>query len=354
MFGNAQDRWAVRCAMDDSKGNAWITGMRLHPNWTLGMSLAIAILIAIPAAVADGTRTTYSGNAFGVSIHIGPLDAKFADTGDLPPEGGELDATVVTVQTDLAQAEVLTSVTMGFGNKAQSEAATATVTLLPESTNEIRADFIQAQSLATCSGASGSSEIVALRLGGQPIVVSGSPNQVVSVPGVLQLVINEQIDSSHDRRSAITVNALHLTLVTGDEVIVSHAYSDVMCGQGAPSPKDFVTGGGFIDASGGKGNFGFVAGFKPGQTVMSGQLNYLDHGAGIHVKASGITGYEGTGNTRTFSGDATVNGETGFTFKVTVSDVAEPGKGADSFEIGLSNGYHASGRLAGGNIQLHT
>ena len=354
MFGNTQDCPAVRDTMDDSKGTAWVTGVRLHPNWVVGMGLVIAILIAIPAVVADGTGTTYSGRAFGVSVRIGPLDAKFADTGDLPPEGGVLDATVLTVQTDLAQAEVLLSVTMGFDNKAKSEAATAAVVLLPESANEIRADFVRAQTVATCSGVSGSSEIVALRLGGQPVVVSGSPNQVVGVPGVLQLVINEQIDSSHDRTSAITVNALHLTLVTGDEVIVSHAYSDVTCGQGASSPKDFVTGGGFIDASGGKGNFGFVAGFKPGQSVMSGQLNYLDHDAGVHVKASRITGYGGMGNTRTFSGDATVNGDPGFTFKVTVSDVAEPGRGADSFEIWVSNEYHASGRLAGGNVQLHT
>src|SRR3989454_7141482 len=201
------------------------------------------------------------GGVLGVSVHMGPIDAKFADTGAPPPEGGVLDATVLTVQTDLAQAEVLMSVTMGFENKAQSEAATAAVTLLPESTNEIRADFVRAESVATCSGVSGSSELVELRLGGQPVVVSGSPNQVIGVPGVLQLVINEQIDSSHDRTAAITVNALHLTLVTGDEVIVSHAHSDVTCGQGAPSPKDFVTGGGFIHASRGKGDLWVVAGF---------------------------------------------------------------------------------------------
>src|SRR2546426_10041137 len=353
MFGNAQDRRAVRDTMDDSKENARVTGVGLHPNWALGMSLAIAILIAIPAAAVDGTGTTYSGRAFGVSVHMGPLDAKFADTGDLPPEGGVLDATVLTVQTDLAQAEVLMSVTMGFENKAQSEAATAAVTLLPESTNEIRADFVRAESVATCSGVSGSSELVELRLGGQPVVVSGSPNQVIGVPGVLQLVINEQIDSSHDRTAAITVNALHLTLVTGDEVIVSSAHSDITCGQGAPTPKDFVTGGGFIETPDGKANFGFVAGFKPGQPSLSGAVNYLDHAAGIHVKASTVTGYRGEDRARTFSGDATVNGESGFTYTVTAADIAEPGRGADSFEIWVSNGYHAYGKLAGGNIQLH-
>jgi hypothetical protein len=35
-----------------------------------------------------------------------------------------------------------------------------------------------------------------------------------------------------------------------------------------------------------------------------------------------------------------------------VSDNGEPGRN-DTFAIRLSNGYHASGSLSGGNIQLH-
>src|SRR5438309_1481029 len=228
MFGNAQAHLAVRDTMDDSMINGMQKGVGLRPTTVLGMGLAIAILIAMPVAFADGAGTTYSGRAFGASVHVGPLDAKFADTGDLPPEGGEIDATTVTVRTDPAQAEVLLSVTMGFDQKAESEAATAMVTLLPGSTNEITAAFVRS----------------------------------------------------------------HL-----------------------------------------------VAGFKPGQPALSGTLNYLDHGAGIHVKASSVTGYRGEDRTRTFSGDATVNGESGFTYTVTVADFAEPGRGADTFEIWLSTGY---------------
>jgi hypothetical protein len=40
------------------------------------------------------------------------------------------------------------------------------------------------------------------------------------------------------------------------------------------------------------------------------------------------------------------------TYQVDVTDNGEPGKN-DSFAITLSNGYSASGTLAGGNIQLH-
>src|SRR5439155_19242653 len=181
-----------RVTMDDSTVNGMRKGVGLRPTTVLGMGLAIAILIAMPVAFADGAGTTYSGRAFGASVHVGPLETKFADTGDLPPEGGEIDATTVTVHTDPAQAEVLLSVTMGFDEKAESEAATASVTLLPGSANEITAAFVRAHSVATCTGVFGESELVDLRLGGQPIVVSSAPNQVIGVAGVFTLVINEQ------------------------------------------------------------------------------------------------------------------------------------------------------------------
>src|SRR3989442_12688898 len=95
-----------------------------------------------------------------------------------------------------------------------------------------------------------------------------APNKVIGVAGLFRLVINEQIDSSHDRTAAITVNALHLTLVTGDEVIVSSAHSDITCGQGAPTPKDFVTGGRVLQNPAGDGDFGVGAGFEPVPPVL--------------------------------------------------------------------------------------
>lgn len=318
------------------------------------LALSLLVSYAIIPTFAD-TQTTFSGRAIGVSIDTAIVDLKLADTGELPPEGGEIDATVLTISQDnLVEANVVLSVTMGFDSKAESEAATAQVVLLSGSANEITAEFVRANSVATCDGASGSSEIVNLRLAGQQIAVSGEPNQTVSVPGILTLVINEQIDSSTDETNEITVNALHLILATGEEVIVSSASSDITCKEDRVVPKDFVTGGGFINVDGGKANFGFVAGFKPHQDTVSGQFNYIDHMAGIHVKSVSITSYAGTGNTRTFSGEAKINGELGFTFTVIVTDNGEPGRNSDIFSIEISNGYNASGVLAGGNVQLHS
>jgi len=322
----------------------------------LAAMVGLSLLLPYTIMPAYAENTTFSGRAIGVSIDTALIDLKLADTGELPPEGGEIDATVLKVEHELVNAQVLLSVTTGFDNKAESEAATADVTLLPGTANAITAVLVRANSVATCDGVSGSSEIVDLRLAGQQINVSGAPNQTVSVPAVLTLVINEQINSSHDMTNEITVNALHLTLATGEEVIVSSARSDITCGDDHEVPKDFVTGGGFINVDNGRANFGFVAGFKPGHDTVSGQLNYIDHPTGMHVKATSITSYDGDVNTstRTFTGEATINGQSGFTFTVTVTDNGEPGRGADTFSIEILNGYSASGVLAGGNIQLHT
>ncbi len=319
---------------------------------TVSMMGLLAASSVLPA-LADST-TTFSGRAFAVSVTT-PLTGTvmFADTGQLPPQGGEIDATVLSVQTQPAQAEVLLSVTMGFDQHAESRAAVADVTLLPGTPNQITADFLQAHSLAICTGVSGDSEIANLQLAGQQIIVSGQPNQTVSVPGVLTLVINEQTTSSSGGTNSITVNALDLTLPNGIEVIVSSAHSDITCGVNTTITKDFMTGGGFIIVNGAHANFGFVAGFKPGKTTLSGQLNYIDHSSGSHVKSTSVTAYSGSGVCRTFSGPGTVDGQS-VSLTVNACDNAEPGRGSDTFGIQLSNGYGASGILAGGNIQLHT
>jgi len=329
-------------------------------------ALSIIILLTLSLGVAHAwtttTSTSFSGRAIGVSVTaplVGTLT--LADTGPLPSQGGELDATVLTVSTAYAQADVLLSVTTGFDQTARSEAAVADVTLLPGTSNQVTADFVRSQAVATCSGVSGSSDLVNLQVSGQTITVSGQPNQQVSVPGVLTLVINEQIVSSGGGTNSITVNALDLTTIGGIRVIVSSAHSDITCVTPPPPvQKNFMTGGGFIVVNGYHANFGFVAGFKPGKSAPSGQLTYTDHGKGMKAKATSIDTYAPSGNTgttRTFTGQAEVNGVSGYSFTVTATDNGEPGKGNDYFSITLTNPsgfyYHAQDSLGGGNIQLH-
>ncbi len=304
------------------------------------------------ASASTETATAYSGRATSLSVQTSSLSATFSDTGPLPTQGGEMESSELNAQTSTAQVDGLLSATMGFDNLAQSQSTTSDVVLLPGTSNQITADFIRSDSSATCSGVAGNSEISNLKLAGQQITVTGAVNQTISIPGVLTLILNEQI-STTTGSNKITVNAIDLKLVSGGQMLVSSASSGITCGTDIESIKDFMTGGGYILVKDQHANFGFEAGYKPKQSTVNGQFNYIDHSSGMHVKSIDITSYGGSGNTRTFSGDATINGVSGYTFTVTATDNGDPGKDNDNFSLSLSNGYTASGVLSGGNIKLH-
>src|SRR3989475_9272003 len=375
------------------------------------IALATFVILAFAGAIlthADTTPittttvTSFSGRAFVLQTRVPIVGIMtLADTGSLPSQGGELDASLLQANTPLAQAEVLSAFTTGFDSTAQSEASVANIILLPGSPNQITADFVRADTTATCNGVSGSSELLNLKIGSQTIVVAGTPNETVIIPGVLTLVINEQTSSSSGGTNSITVNAIDLTTIDGIRIIISSASSDITCVTTTATtttatvtttavcgtvtttvtstttasqtqtttsqtqtttshPVDFMTGGGFIIVNGYHANFGLNAGYKPGKTTVSGQLTYIDHGTGMKVKATSIDNYYNpngsTGTTRTFSGQAEVNGVSGYYFTVTATDNGEPGKGNDYFSITLTGPnfyYHQGGTLGGGNIELH-
>jgi hypothetical protein len=114
-----------------------------------------------------------------------------------------------------------------------------------------------------------------------------------------------------------------------------------------------VTGGGQITPdSGGRASFGFVAQREEENDAVSGHFNYLNHDTGRHINGpvEAITAAAPTGPV-TFSGTAD-DGDC--TFKVTVEDKAEPGKGVDTFEMESSCEPPVSQRaISRGNIQRH-
>ncbi len=312
---------------------------------------------------ADSGGTTFSGQATVVNATAPVIGSVvLSDTGPLPSSGGAQEASLLNASVPgLLAAEVLHASTIGQGDRSRSEASVANVTLTAAG-HSVSADFLMARAMAVCGGGgastSGSSEIVGLALDNQTITVSGQPNQTVVLPdGTGQIVINEQ---KSPRPGDITVNALHVTLNTPlvgtTDVVVSSAHADITCplppGQVSCTGGDFVTGGGWITSpSGAKANFAVAGGIKQG--AFWGHLNYIDHGTGMKVKGMGVTAYSGTGpTTRHIEGTADIDGTSG-TYKVDVADNAEPGRGADTFNIILSNGYSAGGTLGGGNIQLH-
>lgn len=135
---------------------------------------------------------------------------------------------------------------------------------------------------------------------------------------------------------------------------LSFAHSEPLDASFGVGADDFVTGGGWIDGTpdSARANFGFKAGVNRDGGPVSGHLNYIDHGSGLHLRSSSITAYAALDEiTREFSGTALAGGQS-VTFVATVSDAGEPGT-SDTFSLTLSDGYSASGTLRGGNVQIH-
>ena len=356
------------------------------------VQLAAATLLAIPllawpaVASADTSSPVYSGRAYVVQASVlGTPLLPIADTGDLPSTGGAQDAALLTVPPislgsvgGVNGAEVAHASTVAQGNTSRSEASVANLSLTVAGTT-ITADFLMSRATAHCNGSSpsvsGSSELAALSIssvnGGQPITVTGAPNQTISLPiNTGTVVINEQSTSISGQSGSMDVNALHVTATNPlggpplADVIVSHAHADITCPT-SPSqppacgatPTDFVTGGGWIVSPSdpnAKANFAVAGGIKNG---FWGHLLFVDHGKSMRVKGTGVTGYDVYpafgANGRLVRGTTDVDG-TAEPYEADVADNNEPGTGADKFQLKLNDVLvSADPMLRGGNIQLH-
>jgi len=345
----------------------------------LFLTLAAAFLTSCERPTAPATHdppafastaassTTFSGDATVLRATVLGLPIVLGEAGPVPEAGGAEEFSLLSVSRDqtggLLSAEAVHATVVAQGNSSSAEASVARASLTVAG-NAVQADLLRSQAQATCDGtgqasASGSSEVAGLVINGQPIPVTGQPNQRVDLLG-LRVVINEQSGSASGNRGDITVNALHVTAfdpfsgATLADVVISSSHADITCA-GCPAPVgDFVTGGGWITGTptGARANFGVAGGIKHGG--LWGHLTYIDHGSnGVKVKGTSVTSYEIMGPTwRRIKGMAEVDGVGDIGYTVDVTDAGEPGRD-DTFSITLTNGYSASGKLAGGNIQLH-
>jgi hypothetical protein len=89
---------------------------------------------------------------------------------------------------------------------------------------------VQATSLSTCTGATGTTTIGSLRIGGALVAVSGGPNSSITLPGGSRLIINEQLPVARSD-FGMTVNGVHLIVPTsalgGADVVLASATSDI-------------------------------------------------------------------------------------------------------------------------------
>lgn len=125
----------------------------------------------------------------------------------------------------------------------------------------------------------------------------------------------------------------------------------------------FVTGGGWLSTStDGKANFGFVARYNPGSHVPTGNAQFNARKADINFHSTGLEWLTVTGDSATFKGQGTINGQNApngapYIFRIWVQD-GNP----DTFRIRIW--YEAGGQIevynsgpdqpiGGGNIVIH-
>ncbi len=112
-----------------------------------------------------------------------------------------------------------------------------------------------------------------------------------------------------------------------------------------------VTGGGqILSAAKGGVAFGFTA--RATASAADGRCSVVDPTVDVHVKCLDVTTLVVTATHATFAGRAEVNGVL-TDYRIDVDDLAEPGRGRDTFKIITGTGYSAAGVLDAGNTQIH-
>jgi hypothetical protein len=119
-----------------------------------------------------------------------------------------------------------------------------------------------------------------------------------------------------------------------------------------------ITQGGWMTANNGdRASFGGNAQSDAAGNVK-GQEQYQDHGPAQPQNVNSIRILALTCNQArtqaTIFGNATINGAGTHAFRIDVQDLAEPGKGIDTYRILLDTGYDSGVHtLKGGNVQIH-
>jgi hypothetical protein len=327
---------------------------------------------------SQSTGVSYSGQA--VVINISDIHVPFSgsivicDTGPLPSTGGFLEASVLStnVADGALTLELAHATTSGDGPETRSATSMSDLFLLMHTAAgpaTLTANYIASEAVASCRpngqvDVSASVEIDGLVLNGEPITVTKKINQVIQFPGG-QIILNEQTSVVSGNSGEITVTPIRILLEGCMNGAFGQAHAGITCtndvSKPPPPPSDCgkLTGGGWIvgTPSGEKANFGVSGGIRRGE--FWGHLNYIDHGTGMHVRSTAVTGFIVDPNDpdcRIISYDVLID-DTAGTAVVRACDKGEPGRN-DIFEITLSNGYTAGGDLGGdgpggGNIQLH-
>ena len=238
----------------------------------LCIAAAAAGLAAAPLASANGAKSFIAEAAVIKGevkllggLLLNPLTINVVDVGPIPSSGGYDADNLVEIKPGTLKALLLKGVVAeasaagGFGtpaglgrSRAFASVGRADVGLGPTSALLVNADVIQSTAAASCdqntrvASSAGQSLIANLKINGNPIAVTGQPNQTLLLPGLAKVVINEQIATQTsipspegapfvEDQAVLTVNAIHISLLNpldrllATDLIVGHSKAGIGC-----------------------------------------------------------------------------------------------------------------------------
>lgn len=225
----------------DSTGTAQCTIASVNQSLNDTATVPVTVTFTGDAYYLPSTASTtvrleyYTGRAFGLSANVNlPLLSVIVpptpDTGPIRIAQASSTTTACTATVDVAvvTAKALCpNVTTRLAPGTSTATSTvADVTIGIPGLPVIEISGITALSTSTCGAATGSTNIVTLRIGGTSVPVPTPPNSEINLVGVARLIINEQRPVA-DADYGLTVNAAHL-IVTGGvaDIVVASATSD--------------------------------------------------------------------------------------------------------------------------------
>jgi hypothetical protein len=335
-------------------------------NYTWSVRLGILAIGFVCFGSSRAEAISYGGAGTGAKVTVPATGTVIrAASGSVPISGGGTEAALLVGDIPGSATGGVVSLAAGVMRSAivgldatRGEASMADIALTV-SGNQITSDFLLARGTASCGpAATGNSQVVNLVINGQPITVTGNPNQTVTLSNGT-VIINEQSSSVGGTTAAMSVSGLHVT--TTDpvthaqlaDVVLADVDAQIDCSGGPPPSGDFGTGGGWVIGNlGDKANFGVVGGTQP-NGAFRGHLVFKDRSTGFSLQSTSITFVDHIGCTTKIDGIANTTSGNNVPFHVEITDAAEPGVPLD--EITLSGPYandHIN--LSGGNIQDHS
>jgi hypothetical protein len=177
--------------------------------------IAVAFLLAHFACPSAGRADfVYSGLATGAFATV-EVTFLIGSTGSLPSEGGIREVNLPNSSFgSMLSTGAISGLTLGSTGLAAADITVNNLVLMVGG-NTISAQMIGGH--ATADGHTGGrpevggfSNFLGLTVNGQPVTVTGTPNQQIDLPNNERLVLNEQFPSMSDNFGSVTLNALHL------------------------------------------------------------------------------------------------------------------------------------------------